>query len=166
MFVPFDTLPASARIWIYKADRKFSKEEENMITAEAHLFCEQWTAHGNPLKTSFTIEDQLFLILSVDESEAGASGCSIDGSVRMLKHLQRELSINFLDRTTIPFLIENEVRLIPVNQLKESFGSGVLSATTLSFNTLIGHKAELENEWKIPAGKTWLSKYLPKSAVS
>lgn len=166
MFVPFDTLPASARIWIYKADRKFSKEEENMITAEAHLFCEQWTAHGHPLKTSFTIEDQLFLILSVDESEAGASGCSIDGSVRMLKHLQRELSINFLDRTTIPFLIENEVRLIPVNQLKESFGSGVLSATTLSFNTLIGRKAELENEWKIPAGKTWLSKYLPKSAVA
>jgi len=37
------------------------------------------------LKPPLKLEFNRFVILSVDESSAGASGCSIDGSVRVLR---------------------------------------------------------------------------------
>jgi len=40
-----------------------------------------WTAHNNQLKAKGEIRYNRFLILIVDESQAGASGCSIDKSV-------------------------------------------------------------------------------------
>lgn len=166
MFVPFDTLPDNARIWIYQTDRKFLPEEVKVITETTRHFCEDWSAHGHPLKTSFKIDHQQFLILAVDEASAGASGCSIDGSVRMLKKLQNDIGTDFFERTKIPFLIENEVTLISTSDLKKAFADGVLNSASLTFNILIATKGELEKGWVVPAGKTWLSKYLPKSAVA
>jgi hypothetical protein len=166
MFVAFDSLPDTARIWIYQSTRKFDTQELREITGAATAFCEQWSAHGHSLKTSFKIDHQQFLILAVDEASAGASGCSIDGSVRMLKQLQNELGTDFFNRTEIAFLIENEVTLINTTDLKKAFAEGILSSTSSTFNLLIATKGELEKGWIIPAGKSWLSKYLPKSAVA
>lgn len=166
MFVSFDTLPDNARIWVYQADRKFLPEEIRAITETTRLFCEGWSAHGHSLKTSFKIDHQQFLILAVDETSAGASGCSIDGSVRMLKQLQGELGIDFFNRTKIAFLIENEVVLISTSDLKKTFADEVLNSASLTFNILIATKKELEKRWIVQAGETWLSKYLPKSAVA
>ncbi len=166
MFVLFDSLPNTARIWIYQSTRKFDTEEMKKISESAITFCEQWTAHGHPLKTSFKIDHQQFLILAVDEASAGTSGCSIDGSVRMLKQLQNELGTDFFERTKIPFLVENEVALVNTSDLKKAFIEGVLNSASLTFNFLIATKEELERGWIVPAGKTWLSKYLPKPAVA
>jgi hypothetical protein len=166
MFVSFETLPDTARIWIYQSTRKFDSQELKKISETATAFCEQWTAHGHPLKTSFKIDHQQFLILVVDEASAGASGCSIDGSVRMLKQLQSELGIDFFDRTKIAFLVENEVLLVNTPDLKKAFADGVLNSASLTFNILSATKEELEKGWIVPAGKTWLSKYLTKSAVA
>lgn len=166
MFISFDSLPDSARIWIYQSARKFNSEEIKKISQAASAFCEQWVAHGQPLKTSFKIEHNHFLVLAVDEASADASGCSIDGSVRMLKEIQNQLGIDFFDRTKIAFLLENEVRLFPLTELKQAFASGVLNSMSFTFNTLIATKGEITNAWITPAGKTWLSKYLPKPAVA
>lgn len=166
MFVPFEALPGTARIWIYQSTRKFDAHELKKISETVTFFCEQWTAHGHPLKTSFKIDHHRFLIIAVDEASAGASGCSIDGSVRMLKQLQSELGTDFFERTKIAFLIENEVALVNTSDLKNAFAEGVLNSTSSTFNILIATKEELEKGWIVPAGKTWLSKYLTKSAVA
>jgi hypothetical protein len=166
MFVSFEALPCTARIWIYQSTRKFDAQELKKISETATAFCEQWTAHGHSLKTSFSIDHQQFLILAVDEASAGASGCSIDGSVRMLKQLQGELGTDFFERTKIPFLVENEVVLVNTSDLKKAFSDGVLNSASLTFNILTATKEELEKGWIVPSGKTWLSKYLTKSAVA
>lgn len=166
MFVSFDTLPDNARIWVYQANRKFLPEEEKAISETIRLFCEGWSAHGQPLRTSFQIDHQQFLILAVDEAAADASGCSIDGSVRMLKEIQARFNLDFFDRTKVAFLLRDEVRLFPMAELKQAFGSGALNSTSITFNTLVATKGQMANSWVIQAGKTWLSKYLPKTAVA
>src|SRR5258708_19307246 len=98
MYVPFEQLPDHARLWIYQADRKFSVAEEEAIDGEMRVFCEQWVAHGNPLRTSFRVARSQFLILGVDEGAAGASGCSIAGSASLLKSLPDRMTIVFLLR--------------------------------------------------------------------
>lgn len=166
MYVPFDLLPDHARLWIYQADRKLSEAEEQVITEEMSVFCALWVAHGSPLNTSFRIERSQFLILAVDEGVTGASGCSIDGSVRLLKSLHERMGIDFLSHSRVPFLIDGEVKLIPVRELKDEFTAGILGPDTSTFHMQAATKEVWERNWILSAEKTWLAQYLPKTPVT
>lgn len=166
MYIPFDQLPPDSRVWIYQADRSFSEAEEEMISNSMKEFCSQWSAHGNPLETSFEVKHSQFIVLGVNENAAGASGCSIDGSVRVLKELAAALKIDFFDRTKVAFLREGEIKLYPVQELPMVFKSGILSGSSITFNNLAPDKNAFEKNWKISVEKSWLAKYLPKGALS
>jgi hypothetical protein len=166
MFVPFEKLPPYSRIWIYQSDRPFSVDEEKIISDTLMSFCSRWKAHGNPLQTSFRIEYHQFVILVVDENSAGASGCSIDGSVRTLKELGNQLNIDFFDRSRVAFLEGEKIQSYSLSQLKSLFQSGDLTSTSQTFNNLVANKAEWETNWKTSVQKSWLTKYLPKDTLS
>jgi hypothetical protein len=165
MYTPFENLPNHTRVWIYQADRKMTANEEAEVSSSMKSFCEQWAAHGQPLQTSFKIEHNQFLIVAVDEGFNNASGCSIDGSVRMLKGFQTELNLNFLDPSKIAFCVDAEINLFPRTELKALFASGKLNNSTLTFNNLVATKADFENQWKIAVEKSWMVKYLPNPAL-
>lgn len=164
MIIPFNELPLHARIWVYQCNRQLTTEETTEVSAVFKSFCEQWEAHGQPLKTSFQIVLNQFLVVSVDEGFNNASGCSIDGSVRILKNFQAK-GINFLDPSKIAFLVNDQVALYSRLELKSVFASGVLSASTTTFNNLVSSKAEFENNWEIAVEKSWMVKYLPTSTL-
>ena len=162
MYIPFNKLAPESRMWIYQANRVLTNEEAELVSTKLKAFCDQWLAHGHPLKTSFKIEYNLFLILAVDENVSGASGCSIDGSVRMLKEFQTQLGIDFLDRSNIAFLVDNTLVLHKLADLKRLFNEGILTGKSASFNNALTLKHELETKWIEKASESWLSKYLPK----
>jgi hypothetical protein len=166
MFIPFDTLPSDARLWIYQSDRALNEEEEKFLTSELKAFCEQWQAHGQPLQTSFKIEHHHFVILAVDENYNDASGCSIDGSVRILKSMQQEKDIDFFNRSRVAFLLEGEIKSFPLPELKNLFASGRLAASSPTFNNLVATKSDFDKGWLTTVEKSWLVKYLPNPAVA
>ena len=166
MLIPFDQLPSHSRVWIYQTNKLISSDEEKIISSVLSEFCAQWSAHGAPLTTSFKIELGHFIILSVDESTAGASGCSIDGSVRVLKELAQQLNIDFFDRTKVAFLVEGEIKLYPLHELPTLFRSASLTASSITFNNLVSDKGGFEKGWKTFVEKTWLAKYLTKTTLS
>lgn len=166
MFIPFEELSPSARVWVYQLDRSVNGQEKSEIENAIRGFCHQWQAHGAPLRTSFQLIHDHFLVLAVDEKAGSASGCSIDGSVRVLKELGERYNIDFFNRTLAAFLIDDEVVVYPLNQLKELFSSGTLSATATTFNNLVESKAAFLESWMVPVGRSWLSRYLPKSTLA
>ena len=171
MFVPFASLPANSRLWIYQSDRPLIAAEEKFLLSALVAFCEQWKAHGQDLKTSFKIEYHHFVILAVDENYNDASGCSIDGSVRILKSLQQESlrlagGINFFDRSRVAFLLDDEIKTCPLAELKNLFSSGRLTATSPTFDNLVATKSDFDKAWLTTVEKSWLIKYLPKPAVA
>ena len=166
MYIPFNQLPPDSRVWVYQADRSFSEAEEQTISNSLKDFCSQWAAHGTQLQTSFEIMHNQFIVLSVNENAYGASGCSIDGSVRVLKELSQQFNIDFFNRTKIAFLMEGEIKLYSMSELPMLFNSGMLSGSSITFNNLVADKSGFEKTWKISAEKTWLAKYLPKSTLS
>lgn len=165
MFVPFQSLPAHARIWIYQADRHLTNEDQKQISQHLEKFCEGWNAHQQPLRTSFNIARNRFLVLGADEDYHLPSGCSIDSSVRALKSIGQDLNVNFFDRTHIPFLVGEAVETYPLASLKGHFESGKLSADTPTFNNLVPSRGDFETNWIVPSEKTWLAKYLPNSTL-
>ena len=77
-----------SRVWIYQSDRKLTADEVVQIQMNLDNFTRSWTAHNNQLKAKAEIRYNRFLVLIVDESQAGASGCSIDKSVNFMKQLE------------------------------------------------------------------------------
>lgn len=166
MFVPFNEMPGEAKVWAYQMNREITTPEQEVLAAAMKNFCEQWRAHGAPLRASFDIVHGHFLILAVDESASEASGCSIDGSMRVLKELGQQMGVDFFDRSQVAFLIDGRVKPYPVSALKGLFGNGTLNASLVTFNNLVGTKAEYLRHWKVEVSGSWLAKYLPKSTVA
>ena len=105
-------LPQDSRVWIFQADRKLTGEEKAKIKERSSAFVATWSTHGKPLKSGVDIFYDHFLVLSVDETDWTASGCSIDQSFRFIKQLEDEMRISFLSRDRVALLNEGEVRLI------------------------------------------------------
>lgn len=166
MYVPFSQLPDHSRIWIYQANRKLTREERQKAATSLQVFCASWSAHQQALKTSYSIEHDQFIILATDEDYHQPSGCSIDSSVRALKHLQADLGVDLFDRTRVAFFVNDDVVTYPLADLKAAFGSGKLGPDTLTFDNLVPSRGDLARTWKTPVEKTWLVKYLPNSALA
>ncbi|ELR72934.1 hypothetical protein C900_00895 [Fulvivirga imtechensis AK7] len=159
MLIPFENMPDNARVWIYQSDKKLTDADKSHIEGLGRSFCEGWAAHGAPLKCSFRIFHDQFLIITVDESHNMASGCSIDASVHFVKQLESDLQINFFDRTKVAFVLNEEVFLEPLSQLKSKVDEGTIQEDTLTFNNLVSVKGELASAWMVPAKSTWLGRY-------
>ena len=165
MWVKFEELPDHSRLWVYQASRPLSASDAAEVEASLKTLCEEWKAHGHDLHASFLLQHQQFILLAVDESREGASGCSIDGSVRYLKEMQSRTGVDFFDRTRITFLEGDQVVTYAMNELKQLFADGKLSASSLTFNNAITTKGELKDRWKVAVEKSWLAKYLPKTTL-
>lgn len=161
MFIPFDSLGDAARIWIYQAGRTITEAERNTISESLLAFTESWTAHGAPLKTSFAIFYDQFIVLAADEAFQEASGCSIDGSVRVMNELDQKFGLGLFDRTRVVFLKDEKPAAMSMNSLSKALEEGHWNRDTLVFNNVIGSKGELKSAWVVPAGLTWLKRYLP-----
>lgn len=159
MEVTLDTIPDTARLWIYQADRPFTPEEEEKINELTGAFVSQWAAHGQPLKATFEIKYHQFIILAVDEGYHQASGCSIDASVGLIRQIENQLKVNLLDRTKIAFLDGERVVLIPMKDLKEAVGAGKIGPETKIFNNMIDRASDWKTKWLEPAKHSWMSRY-------
>src|ERR1700749_5003601 len=92
-----------SRVWIYQSDRELYEDEVKQLHEILNKFAAEWTAHNHQLKAKAEIRYNRFLILIVDESQAGASGCSIDKSVNFIKRLEQEFNIILLDRFNLAY---------------------------------------------------------------
>ena len=159
MFVPYDEMPPHSRVWIYQSSRALSEEEVAIVTETAQVFLEKWSAHGEGLKSSVEVRFNRFLLILLDESHAGASGCSIDASVHFVQNLARELNVDFLDRTLIPFMSNGSVEVEQLSQISSRVEEGKIGPETITFDNRVRDKQGLESSWLVPAGSTWLNKY-------
>jgi len=166
MFASFESMSPESRIWIFQSDRKFSDRDKAIITEHLKLFTDGWAAHGQPLKASFDLRYDQFLIIAVDEGYNNASGCSIDSSVRVIKEIENHLRISFLSRDRVAFLKNSDVDLIQLKDLKEEYQKGNWNESSSTFNNVIETKGQLETEWIIPAGTTWLKRYVPTKTLA
>lgn len=159
MYVAFDHLPPQARVWIYQASRPLAEEEIMPLLPRLAAFAEEWTSHGRQLVASAQLLHRQFLVIGLDEQVAGASGCSIDASVRFVQELEQVLDVQLLEKSRMAFLTNGELRLLTRRELREAIAAGQVGADTLYFNNTLTTKGQLASQWPAPAGQTWLAGY-------
>ncbi|MHB1179346.1 MAG: ABC transporter ATPase [Daejeonella sp.] len=149
------SISENSRIWIYQANRSLSNEEQVLIQQKLDDFTSQWLAHGHSLAAQGEIRHQQFIIISVDEEVAGATGCSIDKSVYLLKEIENELDLNLFDRFRIAYRIGNEVVSCSRQEFEQLINTGKVNSETIVFNNMISSRKELERSWETSLKNSW-----------
>lgn len=148
-------MAAHSRVWVYQSNREFTRDEAGQIEAQLATFTQGWAAHGNQLAASAELRYRRFIILAVDEQQAGASGCSIDSSVRFIKSLEIEYKIDLMNRMLFATKEDDKVHAYTRAAFEDAIEKGRLTTNTIVFNNLVKDKAELDSRWEIPLASSW-----------
>ncbi len=160
MLVDFDSLPDSSRVWIYQANRTFSKDELVTLRASLEAFITEWTAHGQELKAGYELPYNRFIVLALDQSQHAASGCSIDASVHFILALEKQYDVSLLDKMNVSYKQGDFVAYKSLIDFKKMAKAKSVSANTVVFNNLVTNKGEYKEHWEVPASQSWHSRFM------
>lgn len=154
--VPFETLPPSARIWIFASDRPLDGAPADRLLAAVDEFLDRWQAHGEPLRTARRWIDAHFLVVGVDPTTANASGCSIDGLFRKLQRLQDEIGVRLIGGGRVFYRDEaGAPRMATRDEFALLARGGEVTRETPVFDTSLTTLDSWRAGFERPAGEAW-----------
>ncbi len=160
MLVDFNTLPDTARIWIYQANRSFTPDELEVIRGELDNFLVHWTAHGTDLKAGYEVRYKRFLVIGLDQSAQAATGCSIDASVHFIQQLEKKYDVELLDKMNVSYKQGEFVAYKTLLEFKAMGKQKAISKNTIVFNNLVATKGEYKEHWEVPASESWHARFV------
>lgn len=164
MFSNYEELSGQSRVWVYQSNRIFTDKEIEELDDLIRDFITSWTAHNQVLKGFGKTYHHRFIALMVDETANNASGCSIDKSLHFIQELQKRYNLNLLDRLAVAYIVDDQIKVDQKDNFIEKVGMGHLGLDTPIFNNLVSTKEAFENEWKVPASKSWLARFIKLEA--
>lgn len=148
-------LPTTTRIWIYQSNKPFEDKDIPEIKQTVQDFAQQWISHNRQLRAHGDLLHKRFVVLMVDESQADASGCSIDKSVYFLKSLQAVYGVDLFDRMCFSYLDGEEVKTVSRDEFAQLYAGGKINNDTLVFDTLVNNKGDFDNNFIKPLKESW-----------
>ncbi len=155
-----EQLPDTSRLWIYQSDRELNEVEIEQINQQLNHFVTQWVSHTMSLRAFGQVFRNRFIVLMVDESMAGASGCSIDSSVHFVRSLEGQYGLQLFDRLNFAYEDNGEVRTAAKPQFAELYATGEIDDQTLVFDNLIKTKGDFIRSWKKPLADSWHKRFV------
>ena len=144
-----------SKVWIYQSNRRFTDQETAEIQAILNDFVAQWTAHGHQLKAKAEVFHQYFIVLTVDQDVANATGCSIDSSVRVIKDIESKFGLDLFDRFNMAYKIDDEVHVATKEDFETLISIKKIGLDTIVFNNLVQTREDFEQKWEVPLQDSW-----------
>ena len=159
MYVDFDSLSDSSKVWVYQSSREFTEKEVEGISKILRDFVEIWKRHSKDLRSSYKIRYNQFIILAVDESYNGISGCSIDASTNMFKRIEGKYNVDMFNKLNTAFKHGEHINIVSLSDFQKYVKKNKINSKTIVFNNMITTKKEMENKWELAAEDSWHSRY-------
>lgn len=154
-----ENLSPSSKVWIYQASRLLSDSEIKLIQEQLQVFIPGWTAHDELLEASGGIHKKLFIVLVADLSKTGASGCSIDKSIKMIQSFESKIGVEFLNRFNVAFYNEGMLEVANAAEFGSMVQQDKVSDSTLVFNNMVASLSELDTDWEVAFVDSWHKNY-------
>jgi hypothetical protein len=157
--VPFDTLPDSARIWVFASDRPLLGASADKLLAAVDQFLSEWKAHGVPLRCGREWRDGRFLAVGVDITAEHASGCSIDGLFRTLQQLEKTIGSRLVGGGRVFYRTKSGIEMATPEQFSERVKGGDVALETPVFDISLTDAAHWRTRFEQPAGRSWTARF-------
>lgn len=156
--VQIEDLPDSARAWVFGAERNLDEGATELLLREVDRFLSQWHAHGSPLTVGRDWRYGRFLTVAVDQSTAGASGCSIDGLFRTLKALEPRLGASLVTSGVVFFRgRKNAIECVERERFTALSAEGEINPKTRVFDPTVTTLGEWRARFELDAAQSWHS---------
>ena len=151
-----EDLPDSARTWVFGADRNLDESATDLLLREVDRFLGQWHAHGAPLTAARDWKYGRFLTVAVDQSTAGASGCSIDGLFRSLKALEPRLGSSLVTSDLIFYRdTSGAIQSVDRERFTTLGAEGKIQPNTSVFDPTVTTLGEWRACFELEASQSW-----------
>lgn len=155
MIAEISKMSPASRVWIYQADREFTPAESERILEEGMHFIQSWTAHENPLLAGFTLKYNRFIVFAIDDSIEGASGCSIDKSVHLVRKFEKDFGVSLLNRLNVAYRADGKIFSCSKNEFESLLKAGKLNEQTIVFNNMVASLADFNKNWEVSLANSW-----------
>lgn len=163
--VAFDSLPASARLWVFGAERPLTGAAAERLLADVDLYLDRWNAHGSPLTCARQWSENRFLAIGVDQSTAGASGCSIDGLFRVLKGLEHELGTRLVGGGMVYYRDPaGPIVAVTRDEFSELAADRAVRKDTRVFDMTVATVGDWKERFETETSRSWHADLLPEHA--
>ncbi|MEO6445024.1 MAG: hypothetical protein ABIZ91_02930 [Gemmatimonadaceae bacterium] len=154
--VEFDALPDDARVWVFAASDPLAEPARASLLRDVDAHLAQWHAHGNPLHCARDWRDERFLAIGVDQSTAGASGCSIDALFRILQGLEKTLGTSLVSGGRVFYRdADGMVQCVDRAMYGQRVRAGEIAGETAVFDTTLTTAGAYRNSFERPASTSW-----------
>ncbi len=161
MSVPsFATLPAQARVWVYKSATAFTPEQVAALRERGQSFTGAWVSHGEPVKAAFEVLHNHFVVIAADLRSMVICGGAIDSSVKLVSELEREMGLRLTDRMVVLYEQAGVIHACRLPEIEGLLQSGAIGAATMVFDDQVSTLAELSDHFRAPLERTWMARYL------
>ena len=156
--VRIEDLPDSSRTWVFGADSNLGDGATDLLLREVDRFLSQWHAHGSPLTAARDWRYGRFLTIAVDQSTAGASGCSIDGLFRSLKAMEPRLGASLVTSGLVFYRdSKGAIQSVDRERFTALSGEGKVKPNTRVFDPTVTTLGEWRARFELDAAHSWHS---------
>ena len=164
--VDFESLPDSARIWVYGSDRPIDSGKEKQLLDAVDEFLARWAAHGTPLHSARRWDEGRFLTIGVDSTREGASGCSIDGLYRSLKSLEPSLGAQIVTSGLVYYRArDGGINAVSRDEFCSRASRGEITGDSEVFDLSVVNLNEWKSRFKSRAQNSWHASLMPEASV-
>jgi hypothetical protein len=154
--VQLKDLPDSARTWVFGANKTLEGPMSETLLGEVDRFLSQWNAHGFPLTVGRDWKYGRFLTVAVDQSTAGASGCSIDGLFRTLKALEPKLGASLITSGLVFYRdASGAIQSVDRERFTALSAEGTIQSGTGVFDSTVTTLGEWRARFELDAARSW-----------
>lgn len=160
--VAFDSLPDSSRVWVFGSEHPITGPAADQLLERVDAYLERWAAHGTPLHSSRDWREHRFLTIAVDQSMAGASGCSIDGLFRILRDLEEVVGTTLLGGGRVYYRGADGSVVSASRDLFATLGAtGDVGPETRVFDTTLQTLGEWRERFETKLADSWHARLVP-----
>lgn len=160
MIVDFDKIPKWGKLWVFPSNRKFYPQEIDEIKKTLEDFLTDWENEGEPIKCSYQLKYDRFIIISADDSDISLSLKAHDSLTALILELESKLEIILLDKINVCYKQGEFVQYKDLKEFKQLIKNRGVSKKTIVFDNMIVTKEELEKDWEINIMDSWLGRNL------
>jgi len=154
--IEMQALPDDARTWVFGADKTIEASASTVLLREVDGFLSRWNAHGAPLTVGRNWKYGRFLTVAVDQSTAGASGCSIDGLFRSLKALEPRLGASLVTSGLVFYRdVDGVIQSVDRDRFTSLGAEGKIPPGTHVFDTSVTTLGEWRARFELEVAQSW-----------
>ncbi len=160
MIVDFKQIPDESKLWIFPSSRKFYPQEIAGLKEKIKAFLSDWDDGSHVIKSSYHLEYDRFIIITVDDSQHSLSIQAHDLLITFIQELEKIYQLILMDKINVCYKQGEFVQYKDLIDFKKMMKAKGVSQKTIVFNNMITIKSELKYDWEINIMDSWLGRFV------